>query len=170
MTALRFPVLATLFALLAALAFASPLTVVAAEPPPPPAAEPGPAMPAPATPEAAAPAPAAPEAAAPATCAPAAECCCGPSVDYRAHRVCRKVCCGCAAPMEATLDVQDPCCCGRVVPVTVCLPACCEGCPAVSSRCGLFGRGIVTYDWCCGYKVRVVFDRRGDVTVHTYGS
>jgi hypothetical protein len=29
---------------------------------------------------------------------------------------------------------------------------------------------VVEYDWCCGYKVKVVFDRRGDVTVHYYGT
>ena len=45
------------------------------------------------------------------------------------------------------------------------LPACCEGCPAVDSRCGLLCRGAVTYDWCCGYRVVVRFDRCGDVTV-----
>jgi hypothetical protein len=28
---------------------------------------------------------------------------------------------------------------------------------------------VVTYEWCCGYKVRVVFDRCGDITVHSYG-
>jgi len=35
----------------------------------------------------------------------------------------------------------------------------------VDSHCGLLCRGVVTYNWCCGYRVIVRFDRCGDVTV-----
>ena len=101
--------------------------------------------------------------------APAADCC-KTCVSYVAHRPCRKVCCCCTPAKETVLKVKDPCCCCRVVEVPICLPGCCEGCPCVHSRCGLLGRGVVTYTWCCGYKVRIIFRRCGDVVVHTYGS
>jgi hypothetical protein len=67
------------------------------------------------------------------------------------------------------LQVVDPCCC-CYVEVPVCLPACCEAVPTVCSRHGLFGRRIVDYSWCCGYRIKIVFRRCGDLTVHCYGS
>ena len=105
-------------------------------------------------------------------CAPCAACCYEPRIRYVAHRLCRRVCCCCAPePRQTILQVQDPgsCCC-RLVDVPICLPGCCDDAPCVRSRGGLFCRGVVTYTWCCGYTVRVVFHHRGDITVHTYGS
>ena len=107
----------------------------------------------------------------PAVCAPAVECCPQPCIRYVAHRPCRKTCCCCCTPpVETVLHVQDPCCCTRIVEVPVCLPSCCQGDPCTTSRCGLLCRGVTTFQWCCGYKVRVVFRHCGDVVVHTYGS
>ncbi|MBI2825826.1 MAG: hypothetical protein HYX69_14160 [Planctomycetia bacterium] len=90
-------------------------------------------------------------------------CCPQPCIRY-VHRGCATVCCGCKPPVETVLKVVNPhtCC---AVDVPVCLPACCDGCPTVASRCGILCRGVVTYDWCCGYRVVVRFDRCGDVTV-----
>jgi hypothetical protein len=67
--------------------------------------------------------------------------------------------------VKTVLKVVNPLtCCAIDVPV--CLPACCEGTPTVCSRCGLIlCRSVVTYDWCCGYRVVVRFRPCGDVTV-----
>lgn len=96
--------------------------------------------------------------------------CCDVCIDYRHRRCCRKVCCECAPPQKATLCVKDPCCCGRAVKVPVCIPSCCKGEPCVSDRCGVAGRGVVTYEWCCGFKLTVLFRKCGDVTVTYFGS
>jgi len=98
----------------------------------------------------------------------AVESCCPPRcISYRYHHG-KKACCGCEPPVQTVLSVKEPCCCCPVE-VPVCLPACCMGCPKVHSRCGHLGRSVVTYKWCCGYKVRIVFRRCGDVVVHYYG-
>ena len=89
------------------------------------------------------------------------------SVRYIQHCPFRKY--GCGAPVEAILMVSNPCS-GCAVNVPVCLPACCVDAPAVSARPALFGRQIVAYEWCCGYSIRFVFDRFGDLTVHYYGT
>jgi hypothetical protein len=105
----------------------------------------------------------------PDACAPAVDCCPQRCIRYVKHRRLRCVCCGCCKPpVETVLRVQDPCDC-TVVEVPVCLPPCCEDAPCVRSRCGLLCRGVVTYDWCCGFKVRVVFRHCGDIVVHTFG-
>ena len=95
--------------------------------------------------------------------------CYQPCIRYKHHRGC-KVCCGCEAPVKTVLVVKDPCCCGCSVEVPVCLPSCCTGEPCVTCRPGMFGRSIVEYSWDCGYLVRVVFTRHGDLIVHSYGS
>jgi hypothetical protein len=95
--------------------------------------------------------------------------CCDRCISYCHHRACKKVCCGCEPPMHTVLQVKDPCCC-CMVDVPVCLPSCCTGCPDVCGRCGIFGRGVVTYNWCCGYTIKIVFSRCGDITVHYFGS
>ena len=107
----------------------------------------------------------------PEVCAPAVDCCPQPSIRYVAHRRCRRTCC-CRGrpPVETVLRVQDPRCCSRVVEVPLCLPGCCEGAPCVTSRRGLLCRGVSTYTWCRGFKVRVVFRHGGEIVVHTYGS
>ena len=43
---------------------------------------------------------------------------------------------------------------------------CCSDTPRVKCRCGLLGRGYVTYEWCCGFTIRVVFQLDGDIVVH----
>lgn len=90
-------------------------------------------------------------------------------IRYRSHPLPRKRCCGCNPPMQTVLAVQDPrhCCCGIQIPV--CISACCTGAPQVSSRVGLLGCGYVTYRWCCGYSVKVIFRGSGEIVVHTYG-
>ena len=133
----------------------------------------------------AAPAPAAEAAPAPAVvevacCEPAPKCCrvpkccCpkDPCIKYWNHRLplkCHKRCCECQPPTEMILQVKHPCCCECTVDVPVCAPACLKGEPQVTSCCGLLGRGVVTYTWCDGFKVRVVFQHDGDLLVHTYG-
>jgi hypothetical protein len=88
---------------------------------------------------------------------------CKPCITYR-DRGCRDICCGCEPPMQTVLLVKDPvtCCC---VEVPICLPPCCTDAPKVCGREGLFGRGIVDYDWCCGFSVKVTFRARGDIVV-----
>jgi hypothetical protein len=103
-------------------------------------------------------------AAEPSCATPVKNCCPEPCIRY-IDRTCGKTCCGdCKPPIKTVLKVVNPVTCCPV-DVPVCLPACCEGCPAVDSKCGLLCRGVVTYDWCCGYRVVVRFDRCGDVTV-----
>src|SRR5262249_53097839 len=84
-----------------------------------------------------------------------------PCVDYRG-------CCDCCGPKASqTLLVKDPCdcCCTPcLAEIPVCLPACCKN-PCIGCRCGLFGRGIVTYSYDCGCCVTIVFTRCGDVIV-----
>jgi hypothetical protein len=89
-------------------------------------------------------------------------------VRYVQHRPCRDVCCDGRASWQTTLSVYNPyTCCSVEVPV--CLPACCTGNPSVAGHRGLLGRGITTFNWCCGYQVRVVVGRH-DVVVHYYGA
>jgi len=88
---------------------------------------------------------------------------CKPCIIYRT-RGRQLACCGCEPPIQTILQVKDPASC-CVVDVPVCLPGCCTDVPEVCDRCGLFGRGIVTYDWCCGFSVRVTFKLNGDVLV-----
>jgi hypothetical protein len=92
---------------------------------------------------------------------------CQPCIIYR-NRGCLDVCCGCEAPIETVLLVKDPvtCCC---VEVPICLPPCCVDEPKVCGREGLFGRGIVDYEWCCGFAVKVTFRARGDIVVTYVG-
>lgn len=139
----------------------------AAAPAAPAAAPTQPAAPAkapaaPATPptKAAKPAPApAPKA----NCAPQKACCPAPCISY-VDRSCRP-CCDNRPPVKTVLKVVNPCTC-CTVDVPVCLPACCEGTPSVCARCGIIlCRSVVTYDWCCGYRVVVRFNACGDVTV-----
>ena len=92
---------------------------------------------------------------------------CKPCIIYR-DRGCLDVCCGCEPPIQTVLLVKDPvtCCC---VEVPICLPPCCTDAPKVCGREGLFGRGVVDYDWCCGFSVKVTFRARGDIVVTYIG-
>ena len=78
----------------------------------------------------------------------------------------KKVCCTCDPPAQAVLSVTDPCCRRCPIEIPVCIPVCCSGAPQVKSRCGLLGRGYVTYEWCCGFMIRVVLQLDGDIVVH----
>jgi hypothetical protein len=104
-------------------------------------------------------------------CASPVPCCPQWCISYKQHHPRRKVCCNsCLPPVSTVLMVKDPCVCGCLVPVPVCLPACCTGEPTVCAHPGIFGRTVVEYDWCCGYRLRLVFDKHGGLTVHSYGS
>jgi hypothetical protein len=76
--------------------------------------------------------------------------------------------CGCGPKVSQTLQVKDPCCCCSIAEIPVCLPECCKK-PCVYSKCGLFGRGIVTYSYEGGCCVTIVFRRCGDVVVKYSG-
>jgi hypothetical protein len=107
----------------------------------------------------------------PAVCAPVCvptELCQRPRcIDYRHHRFLRCKYDPCSTN-KVVLQVPDYCCC-CLVEVPVCVPCCCEGAPSVCSHKGIFGRSVVEYRWCCGFHLKVIFDRCGDVTVHSYG-
>lgn len=100
-------------------------------------------------------------------CAPKEACCPKPCITYRHHGP--KLCCGCCLPpVETVLKVKNPCTsCETDVPV--CLPACCKGEPKVCCGSGIFGRDVVVYEWCCGFRVKVAFKRTGDLLVSTWG-
>ena len=88
-------------------------------------------------------------------------------INYCSHRSR----CGCFDPCKVNkivLQVPDHCCC-CLIEVPVCVPACCTDAPSVCSHCGIFGRQVIEYSWCCGYYVKVVIDRCGNVTVQTFG-
>ncbi|HWB13269.1 MAG TPA: hypothetical protein VG826_28850 [Pirellulales bacterium] len=94
-------------------------------------------------------------------------CCPQPCIIYR-HRGHHRACCDCAPPIETILTATDPCtCCPVAIPV--CVPACCQCAPTVSCHNGLFGHGVVQYDWSCGYRVTVRFKHNGDVVVVSRG-
>jgi len=101
--------------------------------------------------------------------------CCAPTeickeprcISYKSHRFLRCKWDSCNT-QKVVLQVPDNCCC-CLVEVPVCIPACCSGAPTVCSHCGCFGRSVVEYSWCCGYHLKVVFDRCGGATVHSYG-
>lgn len=93
---------------------------------------------------------------------------CAHRISYHHHCTVRKTCCTCGT-IQQVLMVADPCCCGKVIAVPVCLPDCCSEAPSVDDRCGVLGRGVTVFHWCCGYKVKVVVGHCGDVVVHSYG-
>ena len=66
------------------------------------------------------------------------------------------------------MKVADPCCCKTCYDIPICLPACCKGEPCVTDRCGALCKGVVVYKWCCGYKVKVVIKKCGDIVVTSY--
>ena len=95
--------------------------------------------------------------------------CCGPICSYNpcikyVDRARCLGCCDCGPSIQTALQVKDPCSC-CIVDVPVCLPACCTGEPCVDAKCGLLGNGKIFYTWNCGYEVKVVLNKRGDITV-----
>lgn len=122
-------------------------------------------QPAPTPPPVAAPAASVAASPAAAVCAPVV--CCPRDICYRHHKGC-----GCFDPCKTTqiiLQVKDPCAC-CVVEVPVCVPVCCAAkAPTVCCHKGFLRREVVEYSWDCGFCLKVVFDRCGDITVHYYG-
>lgn len=89
------------------------------------------------------------------------------NVCYKRHILGPKCKC-CLPPVNVVLQVKEPCgCC--LIDVPVCIPACCTGAPEVHCRRGVFGRHVVTYDWCCGYHLKIVMTKHGDLIVHYFG-
>lgn len=86
--------------------------------------------------------------------------CCAPCVDYCDRTRCFR----CSPKQETCLVVCNPCT-GCTVNIPVCIPCCCEGCPEICGRRGLFGAGVVTYRWCCGFEAVIRFTRCGDIKV-----
>lgn len=84
-----------------------------------------------------------------------------PCIKYHHHG--RRAC----ETYETVLTYCDPCT-GCVVRVPVCVPVCCGKDPVVCERSGLLGRSIVVFQWCCGFKVKIIGDRCGNLVVHTY--
>jgi hypothetical protein len=92
--------------------------------------------------------------------------CCGPVCCYNP---CIKYvdvsrCCDDGPTIQTVLLVKDPATC-CMVEVPVCLPACCAGEPCVDSKCGVLGNGKIFYTWPSGYEVKVVINKRGNITV-----
>jgi hypothetical protein len=91
------------------------------------------------------------------------KCCPTPCISYRSkgeHRSCLDDKPG----VSLNVVVKNPqtgCC----VNVPICVPCCCLDQPCIDSRCGLFHRGIVTYDYDCGFRIVFTFDRAGDLLV-----
>jgi hypothetical protein len=87
-------------------------------------------------------------------------------IDYDVTRKARKKFAG-SSFVELMMITQNPAD-GCFYEIPLCLPACCTGEPTFDSRCGLLGRGVVTYCYECGLEVTVKFRLRGDVEVR-YG-
>lgn len=98
-------------------------------------------------------------------CAPCPKCC-PRSITYKHTPTLRKTCC-CCGTKEIVLQVYDPCCC-CCIDVPVCIPSCCCN-MSVSERCGLLVRGVTTFRWDCGYKIKVLMGHKGNLIVHSYG-
>ncbi len=71
----------------------------------------------------------------------------------------------CVPPLRIHMPVQDPRCCEKIVEVPMCIPGCCTEMPRTKSYVGLLGRGVVWYEWCCGFRARVSFYGDCDVVV-----
>lgn len=90
---------------------------------------------------------------------------CGPNIHHK-YRLTARRALRCQGSVKVCMHVVNPACCGCPVEIPMCIPCCCTEPPKVSSDCGLFGRGIVCFDWpCCGYSARVVFRHTGDIKV-----
>ncbi|MFO0867377.1 MAG: hypothetical protein U0935_00385 [Pirellulales bacterium] len=90
--------------------------------------------------------------------------CVPPCIRYIEHGHARR-CCG--ERYETVLTYCDPCT-GCQVNIPICLPTCCNGPLASCERVGALGRSVIVYRWCCGFAVKIITDRCGDVTVHIF--
>lgn len=86
-----------------------------------------------------------------------------PCVKYDTNRSARRMY-ACNGSVSVTMVACNPAN-GCAYEIPLCIPACCTSAPTVSSRCGLFGRGIVEYCWPCGFSAEVKFRNIGDVKV-----
>ncbi len=86
-----------------------------------------------------------------------------PRIDYDTHHDARKMLR--SGQIRIVVLTQDPAeGCYYQIPLIV--PACCVGEPSVSGGRGLLGRGIVAYEWPCGFKAKIKFRHiLGDVKV-----
>jgi hypothetical protein len=86
-----------------------------------------------------------------------------PPIDYDTHHDARKMLR--AGQLNIVVLTKDPSeGCFYQIPLTV--PSCCAGEPRVSGGRGLLGRGIVEYEWPCGFKAKIKFRHvLGDVKV-----
>jgi hypothetical protein len=90
-------------------------------------------------------------------------CCYNPCIKYvDATRCCK--CCDDGPTVQTVLMVKDPCTC-CMVEVPVCIPACCVGEPCVNAKVGALGNGKIFYTWPTGFEVKVVINKRGNITV-----
>ena len=62
----------------------------------------------------------------------------------------------CNEQVELVMIAKNPVDC-RLYEIPLCVPACCEGQPAMREGRGIFGRGIVEYCWPCGFIAKVKF-------------
>ena len=92
-------------------------------------------------------------------------CCPEPCIVYRTRGHLGRKCYGREPPIKTILLAKNPAGCSCAVEIPICVPACCSRPPHVEDHCGLFGRGIVDYEWCCGFRLKVVFRACGDVVV-----
>lgn len=91
-----------------------------------------------------------------------------PHIKYDTDRDARRMyaCHGSVNLVMVTQNPADQC----LYEIPLCIPACCTGEPIVTSRCGLFGRGVVEYCWpSCGFEAIVKFRNIGDVRVDYEG-
>lgn len=89
-----------------------------------------------------------------------------PPIKYDTDRDARRMyASGSVNMIMVTENPADHC----VYEIPLCIPACCIGEPTVTSRCGLFGRGIVEYCWPCGFEAIVKFRNIGDIRVDYEG-
>lgn len=91
---------------------------------------------------------------------------CAPAAHHK-YRLGARRALKCFGSLELCMHVVNPACCGLPVEIPMCVPTCCAAeAPVVNSRRGLFGRGVVCFEWpCCGYTARVVFKHVGAIDV-----
>lgn len=78
-----------------------------------------------------------------------------PRITYHAGPRARRML-ACNEQVQLVMVTKNPIdCCLYEIPL--CVPACCEGQPAMRERRGFLGAGIVEYCWPCGFVAKVKF-------------
>ena len=93
-------------------------------------------------------------------------------IRYMNHRLLRRKDRSGLPPQQIVLMASDPLAVGLScypVQIPVCVPGACFGKPVATAYKDFLGRGVVAYDWCCGFRVKIVFRCSGDIVVHYYG-